>query len=91
MQFIVSDIFKIQNDQCPDYFDEPFCPAGEIGVIRRSSNKKSKVPFRKTKQGVRSLYYVGPNTWNTLADNLKSAASVNSFKHYIGEYFLKII
>ena len=71
--------------------DEHFWRAGEIGVIRRSSNKKSKLPFRKTKQGVRSLSYMGPNTWNTLADNLKSATSVNSFKHYIGEYFLKII
>ena len=22
LQFIVSDIFKYQNDECPDYFDE---------------------------------------------------------------------
>ena len=32
---------------------------------------------------------MGPNTWNSLPDNLKSATSVNSFKHYIKEYFLK--
>ena len=49
LQFIVSDIFKFQNDQCPSYFDEFFCPVGENGVITRSSNKKLKLPFQKTK------------------------------------------
>ena len=76
-------------DQCPDYFDELFCHVGENGVITRSSNKKLRLPFRKTKLGIQSLSYVGPNTWDSLPDNLKSATSVNSFKHYIKEYFLK--
>ena len=49
LQFIVSYIFKFQNEQCPDYFDEFFCPVGENGVITRSSNKKVKLPFRKLK------------------------------------------
>ena len=89
LQFIVSDIFKFQNDQCPDYFNEIFCPVGENGVITRSSNKKLKLPFRKTKLGIQSLSYVGPNTWKSFPDNLKSATSVNSFKHYIKKYFLK--
>ena len=35
MQFIFSDIFKFQNDQCLDDFDELFCPVGENGVIIR--------------------------------------------------------
>ena len=89
MQFIFSDIFKFQNDQCNDYFDELFCPVGENGVITGSSNKKLKLPFRKTKLGIQSLLFVGPNTWSTLPDNLKSATSVNSFKQYVKEYFLK--
>ena len=89
LQFIVSDIFKFQNDQCPDYFDELFCPVGENGVITRSSNKKLKLPFRKTKLWIQSLSYVGFNTWTSLPDNWKSATSVNSFKHFIKEDFLK--
>ena len=32
---------------------------------------------------------MGPDTWNSLPNNLKSATSVSSFKHYIKEYFLK--
>ena len=35
------------------------------------------------------LFLLYINTWNSLPDNLKSATSVNSFKHYIKEYFLK--
>ena len=58
-------------------------------IITHSSNKKLKLPFRKTKLGIQSLSYVGPNTWNSLPNNLKSATSVNSFKHYIKEFFLK--
>ena len=79
--------FKAIN--VPDYFDELFCPVGGIGVITRSPNKKLKLPFRKTKLGIQSLSYVGPNTWNSLPDNLKSATIVISFKHYIKEYSLK--
>ena len=58
-------------------------------IITHSSSKKLKLPFRKTKLGIQSLSYVGPNTWNSLPNNLKSATSVNSFKHYIKECFLK--
>ena len=76
---------KGQNDQCLNYFDELFCPVGENGVITRSSNKQLKLPFRKTKLGIKSLSYEEPNTWNSLTNNLKSATSVNFFKHYIKE------
>ena len=77
LQFIVSDIFKFQNDQCLDYFAEFFCPIGESGVMTRSSNKKLK------------LILCGTDTWNSLLENLKSSTSVNFFKHYIKEYFPK--
>ena len=68
LQFIVSDISKFQNDQCSEYFDELFCLVGENGVITSSSNKKLKLSFRKARLGIQSLYYVGPNTWNSLPD-----------------------
>ena len=55
LQFIVSDIFQFQNDQCPDYFSEIFCPVGENSVITRSSNKKLKLPFPKTKLGTKLI------------------------------------
>ena len=70
--------FKFHNDQCPDCFDELCCPVGEKSVITHSSNKRLKVPLWKTKLGIQSLSYcVGPNTWNSLPGNLKSATSGN--------------
>ena len=89
LQFIVCDIFEFQNNQRPDYFDELFYPVSENGVIKSSSNKKLKLSFRKIKLGIHSLSYVEPNTWKRRPDILKSGTSVNSFKHYIKEYFLK--
>ena len=38
--------------------------------------------------GMQSLSYIGP-TWNKLPNNLKTATSINSFKHNIKKYFLK--
>ena len=47
-QFIVSDIFKFYNKQCPDYCSEVFCPVDDNGVAR-CCNKKLELPFRKSK------------------------------------------
>ena len=86
---LVSNIFWSQNDKCPNYFEELFYPVVENDVVTCSSNNKLKLPFRKTKLGIQVSSYLGPHTWNSLPDNLKSATSVNSFNHYINEYFFK--
>ena len=86
---IVSDIFKFYNNQCPDYFNEVFCPVDDNGVVTCCFNKKMKLPFCKSKLGIQSLLYVGPSTWNKLPNNFKTATSVNCFKHNIKKYFLK--
>ena len=91
LQFIVSDIFKFYSiqSQCPDYFNEVFCPVDYNGVATRCCNKKLKIPFRKSKLGMKSLSYVGPTTWIKLPNNLKTATRINCFKHDIKKYFLK--
>ena len=38
---------------------------------------------------MQSLSYVGPSTWKNLPNNLKTATSVNCFKHNIKNYFRK--
>ena len=74
---------------CPDYFNEVYCPVDNNGVATRSSNKKLKLPFRKSKLGTQSFSYREPSTWNKLPNNFKTATNVNCFKHYIKKYFLK--
>ena len=83
LQFIVSDVLKFDNNQCPDYFNEVFCLVDDNGVARRCCNKKLKLPFCKSKLGMQSLSYVGPSTLNKLSNYLKTAISVNCFKHNI--------
>ena len=71
-------------------------------VITHSSfQKKQKVSFWKAKQGIQSLSYALPSSWNNLLDNFKSATSAyyfqflilryikNYFKHNIKKYFLE--
>ena len=89
LQFIVSDIFKFYNNQCPDYFHEVSCPAHDNGVAICSCNKKLKLPSHKSKLGMQSVSYVGPSTWYKLPNNLKTTTSINCFKHNIRIYFLK--
>ena len=83
LQLIISDIFKFYNNQCPDYLNEVFCHVDDNGVATRCCNKKLKLPFRKAKLGMQSLPYLRPSTWNKLPNNLKTATSVNCFKHDI--------
>ena len=88
-QFILSDIFKLYNSQCPDYFHEVFCPVDDSGVTMHSCNKKIEITFSKVKVRMQSLSNVGPSTWNKLFNNLKTAISVNCLKHNIKKYLLK--
>ena len=45
LQFIVSDIFKFYNNQCPDYFNEVFCPVYDNGVATHCCKKKVETTF----------------------------------------------
>ena len=77
------------NNQSPGYLNEVFCPVDDNVVAMGSFNKKLKLPFRKSKLGMQGLSFVGPGTWNKLPNNLKTATSINCFKHDIKKYFLK--
>ena len=59
------------------------------GEAMRSCNKKMILLFYKSKLGMQRLLYVGPGTWNKFPNNLKTATSVNCFKHDVEKYFLK--
>ena len=89
LKFIVSDIFKFYNNQCPDCFNEVFCHVDDNGIVKRCCNKKLKLPFCKLKIGMQSLLYAVPSTWNKLPKNIKTTTSVSCFKHDIKKYFLK--
>ena len=57
--------------------------------VKRNCRQSLHVAIRNAKLGMQSLSYVGPSAWNKLPNNLKTATSVNCFKHDIKKYFLK--
>ena len=67
---------------------EMFLPVGQSRITRRSTNKLNQ-PFRKSNKEQNGLSYVGPKIWNNLHSNLKSAVSINNFKHKIEDNFFK--
>ena len=46
-------------------------------------------PTSPSNKGQNGLSYLGPKIWNNLHSDLKSAESVNSFKHKIKNKFFK--
>ena len=46
LKFIIHDIFKFYNNQCPDNFDEVFCTVDDIAVATHCRHEKLKLPFR---------------------------------------------
>ena len=63
-----------------------FFPVEQSQTTRRSLNKL-RIPYHKTNRGLKMLSYVGPRLWNVLPNSLKSAESVNNFKHKSKELF----
>ena len=88
-QYSLCNIYKFFAQTCPHYFDELFFPGENSGISTRYSYQKLKIPRRKTNIGQKALSYVGPSIWNSLNNSLKSASSLNTFKHNIKEHFLK--
>ena len=87
-QCTATSVFKFFNNSAPSYMSEMFLPVGQSRVTRRSKNKLNQ-PFRKSNKGQNGLSYLGPKIWNNLHSDLKSAESVNSFKHKIKNKFFK--
>ena len=53
----------------------------------RRAMQKLDLPFQKSCIGQKTLFYIGPKTWNNLPAQLKLSKSVNTFKHNIKKSF----
>ena len=71
----------------PDYFDELYFPVENNGINTRFSFQKLTLPRLNTNIGQKALSYIGPFLWNNLQNTLKSATSINAFKHSIKNHY----
>ena len=79
-------IFNFFVGAAPTYISEMYFPLEQSQCTRRSFNKLW-IPNQRTNRGLKILSYLGPRLWNTLPNFLKSAKSVNDFKHKLKESF----
>ena len=87
-QCTATSIFKFFNNSAPSCMAEMFLPVGHSQITQRSKNKLNQ-PFRKSNKGQNGLSYLALKIWNNLHSDLKSAESVNNFKHKIKDNFFK--
>ena len=66
--------------------NEVFSHAEPNRIPTRCSYQKTKLPHRKTNQGLRALSYIGPSLWNKLHKSLKKSVSLNAFKHNLKDH-----
>ena len=83
-----TSVFNFFNNSAPSYMSEMFLPVGQSRITQRSKNKLNE-PFRKSTKGQNGLSYLGPKIWNNLHSDLKSAVSINNFKHKNMDNFFK--
>ena len=86
-KIMASTVFRFFKSCGPEYLDEIYFPADQIGMCTRFSYQKLQIPRRKTNMGMKSLSYVAPTFWNTLPTSLKLSVNLNNFKHKIKDYF----
>ena len=86
-QCVNTHVFKQQNNSSPKYMNEVFTSADKSQIKTRASSYKLKQPNCKKVSGYRTISYLGPKLWNMLPNDIKSAESVNSFKHRIKKHY----
>ena len=84
-QCVCVGIFNFFAGAAPAYISEMYFPLEQSHCTRRSFNKLW-IPNQRTNRGLRGLSYAGPRLWNSLPNCLKTAMSVNTFKHKLKEF-----
>ena len=84
IQFIISNVLKFYRNQCPDCFNEDFCPVDRNGVATCYCQKKLILFSRKLKLEMP----LGPTIWKKLPNKFKIATREICFKHQVKKYLL---
>ena len=87
-QCLGTSIFKFFMGNAPTYMSEMYFPVKQSLYTRRSFNKLC-LPNKNTTRGIKTLSYIGPRIWNNLSISLKSAPTINIFKHRLKYSFFE--
>ena len=76
------------NNNCLYYLNEIFEFDPYRRIDTRNKFSKFKNSFRKTNIQKKKNSYIGPSVWNSLADSIKKANSLNTFKENVKKHHL---
>ena len=81
-------MYQVKNKLCPPPVQEIFTQNDYAKELRSNENGEVwEIPRVKTEyNGIESLRYMGPVTWNLLPDDIKSATSLESFKTKVSKW-----
>ena len=89
-QLKLNHVFRIMNNQCPEYLKENFTKIKDtqLSHCTRASFNNFFLP-RVKNQASHSFYFSAIKDWNALPSKIKNITSEITFKSAIREYFLK--
>ena len=81
-------MYQVKNGLCPLPVQEIFTQNDNAKALRSNDNGEVwEIPCVRTEHnGIESLRYMGPVTWNLLPDDIKSAVSLESFKTNVSKW-----
>ena len=82
-------VYKAQNGLGPKYISDLLIH--ELSrSLRSTGTGLLRVPRVRTKQGEAAFSFYAPNIWNKLPENLRSAATLSSFKSSLKTFLFPI-
>ena len=85
-QYINSFVFKHFNDLCCNFLNALF----ETALKNNIQTIRNFQTFHKTNAGQMVLSYIGPTIQNKFPETFTYAKNLNTFKHNLKEYCLKV-
>ena len=80
-------MYKTVHGMTPEYLRSRFVSRDDITSYRlRNTENKLALPQPRTNYLRKNFSYSGAKFWNSLSDDLRSAASLNDFKRKLRHY-----
>ena len=81
--------FKCMSGTVPEYLSQQFVRRGSISGRCTRNSQSLNIPLYKSATGQRTFYYRAVSLWNALPENIKSSASIQTFKRKLRKYLLE--
>ena len=88
LQYLATEIFKVENELCPEVMKEIFI-FHEPPYNLRSGNHLTRRNIRTTHYGIETISNLGAKIWDILPEEIKNDSSLSAFKTKIKKWIPK--